>query len=111
MTIFGMCHIKSINIFDGIRNFLAADANNAKDINFKQFTRRQSFLFQKSIEEVFARCYMVVKINNRCDVCVQLKRKPHLRKTVTTSFENEFDPNANVSLDQVVIQYMLGMQL
>ena len=44
---------------------------------------------------------------------MQLKRKPHMRKTVAASFEDEFGAGTASSAinDKVAIQYMLGTQL
>lgn len=89
LTIFGMCHLKSINVREGLRNYYIKYGDSDSERSYAKFLKKNHWLYQDDIEMLQENSYMVVKINDNADVCVQIKTVPAPRKQ-SSSFENQF---------------------
>jgi len=103
LTIFGMCHIKCLNLLDGLRNYSINHGGKNGERSYAKFMRKNQWLYQDSVSALQSSFYMVAKINDNADVCIQIKTVPENRK-LKTSFENQF---ALKTTKQIPIWFML----
>ena len=91
LSIFGLCHIKDINVYDAVKEYVRTAAGDRGDKALRAFEKKYSWLFTKDYDTVLEKCRLSIKISDKLDVCVQIKSKP-ATQAYTPSTYNQLQP-------------------
>mmetsp|Transcript_18470 Transcript_18470/g.28336 ORF Transcript_18470/g.28336 Transcript_18470/m.28336 type:complete len:140 (-) Transcript_18470:2364-2783(-) len=79
MTIFGMQHIKTINILDAINSFLDFYEPSSKDDDYYfNFHDQNKWLMDSDFKELREEIVVQCVVNDNCDICLQIRHTDDL---------------------------------
>jgi len=95
LSIFGVCHIKDINVYDAVKEYVRTAGGERGDKALRAFEKKYSWLFAKDYDTVLEKCRLSIKISDKLDVCVQITSKPASQAHVPPTY-NQLQPHGSL---------------